>query len=190
LYSQILYKIGTFKGNFYSDMLSNEQVQQLISENELLQIQLKDVNEMIEVREEELDLLRKTANHARELQSRLDANLYQIEQMQNRIGEDQRLAAGAARRESAMEIEMIGTLKMETEYYELKDQFASTKAALQDINREVSETKGLYARLAQLTTRVAELESNLEIAALDNSFLKEELERNRKEIEEAQQKKA
>ena len=171
-------------------MLSNEQVLQLISENELLQIQLKDVNEMIEVREEELDLLRKTAAHARDLKSRLDANLYQIEQMQNRIGEDQRLAAGAARRESALEIEMIGSLKMETEYYGLTDQFASTKAALEDINREVYETKGLYARLAQLTTRVAELESNLEIAALDNSFLKEELERNRKELEEAQQKKA
>ena len=39
-------------------MLPDSLLQQLISENELLQIQLQDVNEMIQVREEELEILK------------------------------------------------------------------------------------------------------------------------------------
>ena len=55
-------------------MISNNLLQQLQSENELLQLQLQDVNEMIKVREDELEILRKTAAHAVMLQSRLDIN--------------------------------------------------------------------------------------------------------------------
>ena len=39
----------------------------------------------------------------------------------------------------------------------------------------------LYKKNSILTARIAELESNLEIAELENGFLKEELESYRKE---------
>jgi predicted RNase H-like nuclease (RuvC/YqgF family) len=83
-------------------MIADNLVKQLKSENELLQIQLQDLNYMIEAREEELDMLRKTAAHAVQLQSRLDHNLFEIEQMQDMIGEKQREAQGALKREASL----------------------------------------------------------------------------------------
>lgn len=96
-------------------MIADNLVKQLKSENELLQIQLQDLNYMIEAREEELDMLRKTAAHAVQLQSRLDHNLFEIEQMQEVIGEKQREAQGALKRESSLEAEMFQSIQMERE---------------------------------------------------------------------------
>jgi predicted RNase H-like nuclease (RuvC/YqgF family) len=71
-------------------MLTEKQIKQLKGENELLQLELEDVNQIIKQREEELEQLKNTAATARQLQSRLDMNLLEMEQMQNAIGEKQK----------------------------------------------------------------------------------------------------
>jgi hypothetical protein len=164
-------------------MLSDKLVQQLKSENELLQIQLQDVNDMITVREEELEILRKTAAHAVSLQSRLDMNLDEFYQMQDHIGNQQLYAQGAAKREASLESELLQSIEMETQLYNMRDQFASTKAALADLNNEMSNLASVHKDVAILKARITELESNLEIAALENGFLKEELDKYRGEEE-------
>jgi hypothetical protein len=162
-------------------MLSNNLLEHLKSENELLQIQLQDVNDMIKVREEELELLRKTAAHAVLLQSRLDMNLDEFYYLQDHIGNQQEYAEGAAKREASLENELFRSIEMETQFYNIRDELASTKAAFADINQEVDNMASLYKEIAALTNKVAALESNLEIAALENSFLKEEVEKYRSE---------
>jgi regulator of replication initiation timing len=164
-------------------MLSDNLLQQLKSENELLQIQLQDVNDMIKVREEELEILRETAAHAVSLQSRLDMNLDEFYQMQDHIGNQQQYAAGAAKREASLESELLQSIEMETQLYNMKDQFASTKAALADLNNEMNSLASVHKDVAVLKARITELESNLEIAALENGFLKEELDKYRREEE-------
>ncbi len=161
-------------------MLPDSLLQQLISENELLQIQLQDVNEMIQVREEELEILRNTAAHAVLLQSRLDMNLDEFYSLQDVIGNQQKDAEGSAKREASLEEELVQSINMETEFYNIKDQFESTKAALMDVQSEMDTVASLYKQIAELTTRVAELESSHEIASMENGFLKEELEELRK----------
>ena len=161
-------------------MLPDSLLQQLISENELLQIQLQDVNEMIQVREEELEILRNTAAHAVLLQSSLDMNLDEFYSLQDVIGNQQKDAEGSAKREASLEEELVQSINMETEFYNIKDQFESTKAALMDVQSEMDTVASLYKQIAELTTRVAELESSHEIASMENGFLKEELEELRK----------
>ena len=161
-------------------MLPDSLLQQLISENELLQIQLQDVNEMIQVREEELEILRNTAAHAIQLQSRLDMNLDEFYSLQDIIGNQQQDAEGSAKREASLEEELMQSINMETEFYNIKDQFESTKAALMDVQSEMDTVASLYKQIAELSTRVAELESSHEIASMENGFLKEELEELRK----------
>lgn len=161
-------------------MLPDSLLQQLISENELLQIQLQDVNEMIQVREEELEILRNTAAHAIQLQSRLDMNLDEFYSLQDVIGNQQQDAEGSAKREASLEEELMHSINMETEFYNIKDQFESTKAALMDVQSEMDTVASLYKQIAELSTRVAELESSHEIASMENGFLKEELEELRK----------
>ena len=160
-------------------MLSEIFIAELKNENQALQLQLQDLEYMIQMREEELVYLKKAADSVAELQSRFDHNLYEFEQMQNRIGDQQQKAEGAARREIALEDEMIQTIQTETAYYELRDQFKSSKAAFDDINSQLEDMSLLYRELADLKSKVTELESNLEIANLDNQFLKEDLEKYR-----------
>ena len=164
-------------------MISENFITELKNENQALQLQLQDLEYMIQMREDELVYLKKAADSVAELQSRFDHNLYEFEQMQNRIGDQQQKAEGAARREIALEDELIQTIQTETAYYELRDQFKSSKAAFDDINSQLEDMSLLYRELADLKSKVTELESNLEIVNLDNQFLKEDLEKYRFEEE-------
>jgi hypothetical protein len=161
-------------------MLSEEQIKQLKSENELLQLQLQDVNEVIAIREEELEILRTKAKNAVRLQSQLEGTFDELGQMQDIIGQKQQAIAGAARRETAMEDEIIQSISMEKEYYDIKSQLASTSAALNDINGQLSDAMHIYKELAAANARIAELESTLEIAAEEKDLLKYELEKAKK----------
>ncbi len=162
-------------------MPSNNFVEQLKSDNELLQIQLQDLEYMIRLREEELESLREAAALAVELQSRLDINLHEIAQMREFIGHQQQQAAGATKREASLESEMFQSVQTETAYYTIKEQFTSTQAALADLHQQLAETTALYQQLSNLKSKVALLESSLAIALLDNGFLKEELDLYRNE---------
>ena len=73
-------------------MLSEEQIRKLKSENEFLQIQLQDINEMIAIREEELDILRRKAQEAVETGSKLEGAYEELSYMQNVIGKHQQIA--------------------------------------------------------------------------------------------------
>lgn len=158
-------------------MLSTDDLQQLQSENELLKIQLNDISEMINIREEEVDILRKKVANAVLLQSTLEGNLNQIAQMQLLIGEEQRKAAGATRRETAMEEEVIRSIEIEKSYYTLQEELDSNKVALKDLDNELAETASLYRQLSESMSRVAELESRLEMIQLENMRLKDKLEK-------------
>ena len=166
-------------------MLPDSLLQQLKAENELLQIQLQDLNEMINAREEELEILRKKATLAIELQSRLDMNLDGFYQMQSMIGEQQQVVQAASKREASLEKELLESIEMETRFYTLKDQLESTKAALSDVNKEMDKMASLYKEVAQLKSKISELESNAEIMVMENGFLKEELEKFRQETQQS-----
>ncbi len=157
-------------------MFSEDEIQQLKSENELLQIQLEDITEIINIREEELEILRKKSAYSIMLQSTLDGNLEEISQMQQFIGEQQRKTAGAEKREASMENEMIQSLDMEKEFYNIRDKYESARAAITDLDNELAETSSMYRQLAASIAKIAELESSLAIVLLENDDLKEKLE--------------
>ena len=156
-------------------MISTDEIQQLRSENELLQLQLQDITEMINIREEEVEILRKKAAYTVLLQSTLEGNLEQISQMQNIIGEHQRKVSGSARREAAMEEEIIQQIGMEKEFYTIRDKYESSKAAIKDLDNELAETASMYRQLSESMSRIAELESNLALVMLENKQLNEKI---------------
>ena len=161
--------------NLESVMTQDKQQEELRSENELLRLQLGELNELISIREEELDLLRVTAAKAVEMQSRLNLNLDEFYYLQDQLGIQQQKREGAEQRENALEQELVQSIEMETAFYNMRDELASSRAAFDDLLSEAEKLRGLYAEVATLKSRVTELESNLEIALLENTFLKEEL---------------
>ena len=168
-------KMLNFKQTNSKIMLSSADIQLLQRENALLQVQLNDINEIINIREEELELLRKKAAQTALLQSTLEGNLEQISQMQLLIGEQQQKFAGSVKRELSMENEIMQSIEIEKEFYTIKEKFESSKAALKDLEAELSETAVMYRQLSESNSRIAELESSLEIALMENGFLKEDL---------------
>ena len=157
-------------------MLTEKQIKALRSENELLQIQLDDVNMMIQVREEELDLLRVRAHEAAAMQSRLDHNLNEFEQMQNNLGHVQQKNSGNEQRLEEMENELYESVKEQLRYAETLKEFNSMEANLADTSYELQEASAVYKKMAQMKTTLAASQSNLEIAMLEIESLKEELE--------------
>ena len=122
-------------------MQNEDFIQELKNENEELQYQLKDLEYLIQLKEEELDDLKKASQQVSSLQSKIDQNLYQFEQMQLFINEEQQKLQGALKREASIEQELIDGIATEKSYYEIKEEFNSTKAALQDINEQMNEAE-------------------------------------------------
>ena len=157
-------------------MLTERQIEILRSENELLQIQLDDVNMMIRIREEELDLLRQRANEASAMQSRLDANLLEFEQMQDVIDYTQRKKGGAEERLEQMEEELYASIKDQLKSEEKAKDFESLEANLLDTTQELQEVANAFKQLRDIKSKLAATQSELEIAYMEITSIKEELQ--------------
>ena len=79
-------------------MISAEQIQQIVAENESLQAEVLELNEILVIREEEIAELKKNASSDTELRSMMDLQLDELHLMQNRIGKQQRQVLGAGKR--------------------------------------------------------------------------------------------
>ena len=156
-------------------MVSQDLFNQLKQENEQLHKELTDLNYLIALREEELVEIKNSTNNIAELQSKLDQNLYEFEHMQKDIETYRQKAELAKKREGSMEEEMLESIKMEQAYYQILEEYNSNRTALDDLNEKIKEITFLFQELNTLKSKNAELESSLEIAMLENSFLKEEI---------------
>ncbi len=163
-------------------MVSPEVVKKLMSENEFLQVQLQDVNEMIAIREEELGILREKAKKAVETKSQLESVYEEISYMQNLIGKQQQKAEGSVSREMSMEDEMLESMRLEKEYYTIRDQYQSATTALNDIKMQLGEASLIYKQLFDANKRIAELESKLDISLEENELLNYEIQKMKKKI--------
>ena len=163
-------------------MLSDDLFNQLKHENEQLHKELADLNYLIELREEELQEIKKATQSMAELKSRLERNLYEFEQMQQHLELNQRKREGAERIVVSMEDEMIASIKIEQSYYQIKEAYNSNKVILEVLQENLKELTDLHHEVATLKSKNTELESSLEIALLENSFLKEDVKKQNSKI--------
>ena len=164
-------------------MLSPEQVRKLMSENELLQVQLADVNEVLSIREEELDQLRSRSKKMIELQSTIENNLEEFSYMQHVIGKHQVKAEQAGRREAEMEKELLESIRLEKDYYNIRDKYNSTSTALLDVNQQLNEIPLINRDLEMANRKISELESRLDILQEEKELLQYEVSKLKKQNE-------
>lgn len=132
-------------------MLSQEQINKLISENDYLRVQLKEANEMLALREEEIEILEQNAADITELRSQLEVQLNHAQSLQNIIGTKQQQAVGAANRERELEDELIDASKLLKQYSELQQQYTHL----------LTQNKDLEERLVEMNKRNEALEKQL-----------------------------
>ena len=153
-------------------MLSSEQIDRLIQENEHLQAQLKELTMILAEREEELELLKANTGDSAELRSRLDLQLDEFQSMQNVIGEKQQQVEGAAEREAELERELLEAMQMQQLYDDLLQEYAHSQAQLQDIQEQMLELHHKNRLLQESASRVGELESDLANTTEERDLLK------------------
>lgn len=160
-----------------SDAENNDD---LISEDNSYALQLQDLEYMIQLREEELLEMKASVIKLAELQSKIDNQLIAFEHLQNIIGNHQQKEIGFLKREASMEDEMLQSIEGESAFYQLQKKLESNEIEINKQMRELKEAVELYHEISDLQKKNTELESALEMANLDNQFLKEELEELRK----------
>ena len=153
-------------------MISEDQLYRLIAENESLQVQIKELNEILAQREEELELLKENASRAAELRSMLDVQLDELQAMQNHLGQKQQQVEGAAERELELELELTEAAKSQQMYNDLVQQYAYTESQLVDIQVQLSELDSRNRQLLKIAGRIGELESNLANTLIERDVLK------------------
>ena len=160
-----------------SDAENNDD---LISDNNSYALQLQDLEYMIQLREEELQEMKANVIKLAELQSKIDNQLIAFEHLQNIIGKHQQNEIGFLKREASMEDEMLQSIEGESAFYQLQKKLESNEIEINKQMWELKEAVELYHEISDLQKKNTELESALEMANLDNQFLKEELEALRK----------
>lgn len=156
-------------------MLNPQQIQQLITENEALQAQVKELDEILTLREEELELLREQAAVSAALRSQLDLRLEEIASMQNHIGKQQRKTAGAESRELELQQELVDSVQLLHQHNDLKQQFLYASTQLNDLQEELLSLKKKNNMLQKIAVQVGELESKVENLSFERDTLLEKL---------------
>jgi dynactin complex subunit len=156
-------------------MLSAEQIQQIITENERLQVQINDLNYLLSEREQEIAELKKFRSDETALRSMLDLQLDELQVMQNRIGKQQQQAAGAEEREFELQQELTQAARTQQQYSELFQQYTYVNTQLDDVQQELLKVKKRNAMLQQIAVKIGEMESTVENLTIERDELKERL---------------
>jgi len=156
-------------------MLSPEQIQKILLENEVLQAEVQELNEILAIKEEEITELRKRVGENTALRSMVDIHLEELQFMQNRIGKHQQKAAGAEERELELQHELIEAAKLQQQYTELFHQYTYTSTQLEDVQQELIKVKKRNNMLQQIAVRVGEMESSIEMLTQERDILKSKI---------------
>lgn len=153
-------------------MLTEKQIQLIKSENEFLQVQLEDLNEAIALKEKELEELRAIANHAAELQSKLDINLLEFEQMQRVVAGKNQQTSGDAIMIEELENELVDTLKLQKQHLALAEENEMLKASIAGTDEELNMASQLYKKVKDLDKELTVTRSKLEISTMEIESLR------------------
>ncbi|MEP7256266.1 MAG: hypothetical protein ABI666_10865 [Ferruginibacter sp.] len=156
-------------------MLSEEQIKKLVSVNESLQAQMEDLNTVLNEREKELDILKKSIAEATILRSNLDIQLEEIHSIQNRLSEKQQQAKGAEEREIELQQELTEAARLQNQCNDLAKQYAYLHTQFTDIQSQLTEVNKRNLQLQQIAGRIGELESKLENTERERDDLKSRL---------------
>jgi predicted nucleic acid-binding Zn-ribbon protein len=120
-------------------MLTTEQIQKIITENEHLRIQLNEVNEILALREEEIEILKQHGDDITALRSQLELQLIQTQSLENTIAKKQQQVLGGVNRERELEDELIDAANLLKEYSELKQKYTHIVVQITDLENRVEE---------------------------------------------------
>jgi hypothetical protein len=162
-----------------------KKIEELISENELLQLQLGDLEHVIRKKDEEIGLLGEAMESAASLRSRIDSNLIEIEQLKANSEAAAQKNLGSEMLNEELEMSLMKERKeKQKQEAELKG-LHSVRTELDIVTGELEESAGLYKKLQETKAELAAAKSRADLLESENAELKaaiEELELLLKEL--------
>ncbi len=152
-------------------MLSADQIQAILLQNQSLQAEVQELNEILAIKDEEMTELRKKGDENAALRSMVDIHLEELQFMQNRIGKHQQKAAGAEDREMELHQELTQAAKVQHQYNDLLRQYTYISTQLDDVQEELTKVKKRNAMLQQIAVKIGEMESTVEMLAEEKELL-------------------
>jgi chromosome segregation ATPase len=141
-------------------MLSQSQIAQLVSDNTRLSAEVQELNEILSIKQEEIDELKKSLAGDTALRSMMDLQKTELQGLQNKIGQQQQITKGVQAREMELEQELTEASKIYHQYKNLHQQNTYLSVQLADLQQEIETLKKRNAMLQQITVKIGEIESN------------------------------
>lgn len=161
-------------------MSNEERLTKLISENAFLQSQLEELTELAVSYRREIKLLNEKYGIEAELRSIIENNSEETEYLKYQLEKEKQKVITVSKRESAMELELLENIKMETAYYNIKDQQRSDNARILDLSDEIRRTTLVYKNLEEANRKISEISSLNDILKEENELLQYQLKSKKK----------
>ena len=157
-------------------MDNEKKIKILTSENEFLQLQLEDINVEIKRRDEEITLLEDASETKAVLRSKIDNNLFEIEQLKfNNLQVSEKTQAIEMLNEE-LELNLYKEIKERRHEQKTLKDLNAVKVNMQIISEELNEAATLYREIQDLKAELAEAKSIENITALENKNLRKQVE--------------
>ena len=152
-----------------------EKIEELISENELLQLQLTDLEASLQKKDREIGYLADSMETVASLQSRIAGNMAEIEQLKYNNEQAAQKTVGVEMMNEELEMSLLKEIRgRQKDEAEIKS-LGSVRTELDIVTGELEETTALYTRIQALETELAEANSRAALHEAENQSLKEEL---------------
>lgn len=156
-------------------MFTKEQINQLMSANNSLQVQLDDINMVLGEREAEIEILKSLVSEDAALRSKLEGQMNEIEMIQDYLSERTQKSVGAEEREFELHQELTEAARNERQHDELTKKYNYLLLQFEDIQDQLNELSIKNKQLELSANRIGELESRISLLLLENEGVKTEL---------------
>jgi chromosome segregation ATPase len=137
------------------------KVKQLVAENTSLKARLEEYQYSIVSKEKELHELKLTIANSNEIRSSLDNKIFELELLQNYMGDMEKEAAGAVNREQELRQQVGHAISVSHQLQDLKQQYTYLQTQVTDQQTQLQELNNRNLLLQQQTSRIALLETLL-----------------------------
>jgi len=136
----------------------------LLAENKSQEARLQEYTKIINSRDHEIEMLQTMLSESNAYRSSIDNQLHELSDLKKFIGDLQQQVAGAVYTTTGRQQQLSDTVSVEQQLKNLRLEYTLLQSQLTDLQAQLLDANNRNLLLQLQTSRIAELESLLEIA--------------------------
>lgn len=152
-----------------------DMYRKLMSEKAYTETRLEEALYINQIREETIQVLEDKLRKFGEIQSRMDARAYEVNSLQEFLGEEQKKASHSMQRETGWLEELSASVKTDQQFADLEKRCDHLERQVVLLTSEADEIAAINKELTREARKIAPLQSELENAMTENKFLQQKI---------------